>query len=186
MVNVQLTIFSCSLYFFPFSKPKFTIAAQNKRQITHDKKKKKKPLCFSAFHCKFLDKNNLCVHISRTTQKTQHMRRGIDLYFAADPAAPLLFSTPSNLHCPALAQSPWVIFTFRPRFLLIFLKPLCIFPSLSGRLVCSAHTQLCIPALKATSSQMPVLAGDYLSNALWLVHTPRQNHSGEMKLDRLL
>lgn len=58
--------------------------------------------------------------------------------------------------------------------------------SLSGRLVCSAYTQLCIPALKATSSQMPVLAGDYLSNALWLVHTPRQNHSGEMKLDRLL
>ena len=57
---------------------------------------------------------------------------------------------------------------------------------LSGRLVCSAYTQLCIPALKATSSQMPVLVGDYLSNALWLVHTPRQNHSGEMKLDRLL
>lgn len=58
--------------------------------------------------------------------------------------------------------------------------------SLSGRLVCSVHTQLCIPALKATSLQMPVLAGDYLSNALWLVHAPRQNHSGEMKLDRLL
>lgn len=58
--------------------------------------------------------------------------------------------------------------------------------SLSGRLVCSAYTQLCIPALKATSLQMPVLVGDYLSNALWLVHTPRQNHSGEMKLDRLL
>lgn len=39
-------------------------------------------------------------------------------------------------------------------------------PWLSGRLVCSAYTQLCVPVLKATSSQMPVLAGDYLSNAL--------------------
>lgn len=57
---------------------------------------------------------------------------------------------------------------------------------LSGRLVCSAHTQLCTPALKATSLQMPVLAGDYLSNALWLVRAPGQNHSAEMKLDRLL
>lgn len=45
--------------------------------------------------------------------------------------------------------------------------------SLSGRLVCSVHTQLCIPALKATSLQMPVLAGDYLSNTLWLVHAPQ-------------
>lgn len=57
---------------------------------------------------------------------------------------------------------------------------------LSGRLVCSAHTQLCTPVLKATSLQMPVLAGDYLSNALWLARAPGQNHSAEMKLDRLL
>lgn len=102
------------------------------------------------------------------------------------PMPPLLFSTPSNSHCPIFAQSPWVIFTFLPKIPPNLFEASLYLSSLSGRLVCSVYTQLCIPALKATSSQMPVLARDYLSNALWLVHIPRQNHSCEMKLDRLL
>lgn len=50
----------------------------------------------------------------RTMQRTTH-EKSIDLYFGINPTALLLFSTPSNLHCPALAQSLWVIFTFSPK-----------------------------------------------------------------------
>lgn len=148
----------------------------------------KQALCFSPFHC---DKTTCASTFENNAKNnTWEEHRFVFFFFATNPAAPLLFSTPSNSHCPALAQSPWVIFIlffFSPKISPnLFEASLYLFPSLSGRLVCSAYTQLCIPALKATSSQMPVLARDYLSNALWLVHTPGQNHSGEMKLDRLL
>lgn len=111
----------------------------------------------------------------RTMQRTTH-EKSIDSCFAKNPMAVLLFLTPSNLHCPALAQSLWVIFTFCPRFLLIFLKPLCIFPRWVGGLfvqrtlscvyqrwrpllckclfqwetICQMHYDLCIPPGRIT------------------------------------
>lgn len=94
----------------------------------------KTKFCWASLHVIVysLIKHTVHPHL-RTMQRTAH-EKSIDLYFAMNPTALLLFSTPSNLHCPALAQSPWVIFTFRPRFLLIFLKPLCIFPHWVGGL----------------------------------------------------
>lgn len=122
---------------------------------------------------------------SRTMQRTTH-ERSIDLYFCYEPhgSVALLNSIQLALSCTCTITVSHLYFS--PKISPNLFEASLYLSSLSGRLVCSAYTQLCIPVLKATSSQMPVLARDYLSNALWLVHTPRQNHSGEMKLDRLL
>lgn len=144
--------------------------------------KTKRPLCFSSPQCKFLD---LRIHVAEQC-KEEHIREAsicILLWTQRLWRSSQLGPTRIVLHLHNLRESSLL---FSPKIFPNLFEASLYLSSLSGRLVCSAHTQLCIPALKATSLQMPVLAGDYLSNALWLVHAPRQNHSGEMKLDRLL
>lgn len=132
-------------------------------------------------------KNAVCVstvHASRWKKqqnKTQHQ-----FVFCYNP-----HSSIALLNCvqPALSRACTITVShlyFSPKISPNLFEASPYLSWLSGRLVCSAHTQLCTPALKATSLQMPVLAGDYLSNALWLARAPGQNHSAEMKLDRLL
>lgn len=55
---------------------------------------------------------------------------------------------------------------FSPKISLNLFEASLYLSWLSGRLICSPYTQLCIPALRGTSSQMPVLVGDCLSNVL--------------------
>lgn len=131
-------------------------------------------LCQTNRHCASLHfiviKQPVHPHL-RTMQRTTH-ERSIDLYFSFLPRTPRLRCSsqlrPTRivLHLHNHRESS-LYFFFSPKISPnLFEASLYLFPSLSGRLVCSAYTQLCIPALKATSSQMPVLAGDYLSNAL--------------------
>lgn len=147
---------------------------------------RQKQHCASLHFFAHFPSKTTCASTFLNNAKNSTWERGIDLYFCYEPhgSVALLNSVQLALSCTCTITVSHLYFS--PKISPNLFEASLYLSSLSGRLVCSAYTQLCIPALKATSSQMPVLAGDYLSNALWLVHTPRQNHSGEMKLDRLL
>lgn len=145
---------------------------------------KKVPLCFPTFHCKFLDKTTWASTSQNNAKNNTWEKHWFVFWYEPHGSVALLNSSQLALSCTCTITVSHLYFS--PKISPNLFEASLYLSWLSGRLVCSAYTRLRIPALKATSSQMPVLAGDYLSNALWLVHTPGQNHSGEMKLDRLL
>lgn len=136
------------------------------------------------FHCRFPIKTTCASAFQNNAKNSTWERHRFVFCYEPHGSVALLNSIQLALSCTCTITVSHLYFS--PKISPNLFEASLYLSSLSGRLVCSVYTQLCIPALKATSSQMPVLAGDYLSNALWLVHTPRQNHSGEMKLDRLL
>lgn len=101
----------------------------------------------------------------RTMQRPTH-EKSIDLYFRYEPQGSVALLNSIQLALSYTCTITVSHLYFSPKISPNLFEASLYLSSLSGRLVCSAYTQLCIPALKATSSQMPVLAGDYLSNAL--------------------
>lgn len=117
LIERRLSVMTLCFYFLLQTEIWFMIESQNGRKI-----KTKMPLCLPTFPSKLLDKATRGSTFSEQCQR-QHTRKALICILVWTPRLCCSIQRCIVLHLHNHRESSLL---FRPRFLLIFLKPLCI------------------------------------------------------------